>query len=349
MATSDSPKSIAASKTLQVAAPGSSAPLVRFDFASGDTLSNPSINNIGFTWIGARTIAASPSGNLGMRFRFGPDGLTEDSSAEQNYELNGDYFELYERFTLEVPANFRTRIITAITMVDIAQTAGWEVGDHLTYGINPYGGQSSAVFAGTSGNKIYLQNADVAGYSVPWMGQTITNTSKSTTANSATEANQESGSGKYLSNNKFSALWTGTYGGSNGLCVFEYWPQYSDYTNIDGNRAQNMFGSTDTHGTQSNVASDGPDVQFLKAGETHEYTIHRRKSSAEGVSDAVAELWEDGVLIYYDRNGLNFHSVNNYFSKGYLLGYANSGFEEQTDFYITKYEFFGTNRPDGLE
>lgn len=112
---------------------------------------------------------------------------------------------------------------------------------------------------------------------------------------------------------------------------------------------QNQFGSTDTHGTQSNSSSDGPTFKLMKAGETHEYTIHRKKSSALGVADAVAELWEDGVLIYYDRDGLNFHSVNNWFSRGYLLGYANSGFEEETDLYITKYEFFGANRPTGLE
>lgn len=342
------PNGFASLAVARGASPAAGSPLVRFDFANGDTMTSPSINEIGFYWDGTRTIQMSPAGVLGMLFRFGPDGPVDDSWVEQKYELNSQHFEVYERFTLETPANFRTRIITVITMVDITQTAGWQIGDSLTYGINYLGEQSGAIFKGTNGNNIYLLNADRLGLSSPWMGVTITNTTRGTTADSATSANQEAGSGRTLFNNKFHALYGGDYSQS-GTSVFEYSTSYSGHTNIDGNVVTHQFGQTDTHGTQGNVPSDGPDLQLLKAGETHEYTLRRKKSSAQGVADAIAELWEDGVLIYYNRDGLNYDTQINYYERGYLLGYSNSGFEEQTDFYISKYEFYGANRPGGLE
>jgi hypothetical protein len=344
MATSSSPLSIAASRTLQVvrAAVGgggtSVTPLVRFDFAGGNTMIAPSINTVGFAWTGTtRPVEASSSGALGMRFRFGPDGPIGESTSEQRYELNGQYVEVYERFTVVTPSNFRTRIITVIPMVNIADTSAWVVGDTLFNNASYYG-----TFEGSSGSNIYILNGSALGASGAWFDAVITNTTRSNSATSSPGSG-----GRQGFNNKFCALWGGAYS-QNGTSVVEYDTDYAGYSNTDGNIPSHQFGQTDTHGTQNNVPSDGSAFQLLTAGQTHEYTVRRKKSSAQGATDAITEVWKDGALVYYDRNGLNFDTTFNFYERGYLFGYSNSGFKEQTDFYVTKYEFYGANRPDGL-
>jgi hypothetical protein len=344
MATSSSPLSIAASRTLQAvrAAGGgggaSVTPLVRFDFAGGNTMIAPEINTVGFSWTGTtRPVEASSSGALGMRFRFGPDGPIEDSTSEQNYEFNGQYVEVYERFTVVTPSNFRTRVITVIPMASIANTSAWVVGDTLFNNASYYG-----TFEGSSGSNIYILNGTARGASGAWFNAVITNTTRSTSATSSPGSD-----GLSVPNNKFCALWGGAYS-TNGTGVVEYTPAYNGFSNVDGNIPTHQFGQTDTHGTQGNRGSSGGEFQLLSAGATHEYTVRRRKSSAQGVTDALAEIWKDGALVYYDRNGLNFDTTFNFYERGYLFGWSNSGFKEQTDIYVTKYEFYGANRPNGL-
>lgn len=65
--------------------------------------------------------------------------------------------------------------------------------------------------------------------------------------------------------------------------------------------------------------------------------IRGRLSRGPDANDGLIQVWKNGSLIL-DQQGMDFWSdmvgANNYFLNGYLLGWANSGFDQTTHMYI---------------
>lgn len=132
-------------------------------------------------------------------------------------------------------------------------------------------------------------------------------------------------------NNKLVGFWATTY--NNPLqVVFEYqgWPEADVrvlcISNVGG---CNSGGTKHTHVLDETMR-----------GEWLRIRVHLRAGEADGV----VALWRDDTLVYsYDPAPLWTSSGVNSFRRGYLLGWANSGFTEETRFYITDFRVWGSD------
>jgi len=316
----------------------SGTPLVRFDFAAGDTLSSSSINDIGFAFSESRSIALSEKDVLGVEFVYGPDGPTEDSSKELGYTLGGEYSTTYERFKLDIPSNFTARIITELQAANTSDISEWEDGDFLEVS----SGSAAGIFETSIGDFFYIRNGSSNGFSGIWRGETVTNLTKGTSAALTLEGGTE------VYNNKFATQWQGTYSVESGISDIEYRAR-TDGTDTTTTQATVLNGNTTDHGTQGNTPSSGRSLPLFDAGQTNDYVIYRKKSTSLSANDAVTVIWKNGQVAYEHYGFKNFHSTLNFYERGYLMGWSNSGFKDVTKFYITLYEFYGTTRPGGLE
>lgn len=103
------PSAVLSASTSAPIPPPSNAAFFSDEFDSGSK-----VNANGFTWAstGPRVTVSSErafSGTHALRFRFGPDSLTKDSSAEQRFNLGRNLGRVWLEFQLYVPANFTHR------------------------------------------------------------------------------------------------------------------------------------------------------------------------------------------------------------------------------------------------
>jgi len=66
----------------------------------------------------------------------------------------------------------------------------------------------------------------------------------------------------------------------------------------------------------------------------HEWIIHVKMATTSSSNDGAVEMWKNGVQVMENLNLPNYSPEYNYFEAGYLLGYANTGFDENTILYI---------------
>jgi hypothetical protein len=89
-----------------------------------------------------------------------------------------------------------------------------------------------------------------------------------------------------------------------------------------------------------------PSDSFITAadkGTWMEVIYHCKVSTSGSSGDGVIQVWKNGSLIA-DYTNLNTYGLSetNYINEGYLMGWQNSGYEEETIFYIDDVEFSGT-------
>ena len=168
--------------------------------------------------------------------------------------------------------------------------------------------------------------------------------------------------GAVTDNNKFITLYADTYsaGWHQPMCELE-----TDGT-IGANESDNksyvkamMRYSTDTTrdfelvaaGTLTTIEGDNQLLigsgAPLTPGSWHTVRFHTRKESVQGARDGVWRLWVNGTLVT-SLTGLAMGASNGAkFSrgveKGYLLGYANSGFTNATTFHTQWIKCYDTN------
>jgi hypothetical protein len=113
MATSSSPKSIAASRTLQVARrAGGAQPFFEDDFASGDSSRSTTSDASLFNWAPISVSVDSTRALVGSnsaKFVFGPDADGADSWRELAFSLGKSVSEIWIEYDLYVPSNFAHR------------------------------------------------------------------------------------------------------------------------------------------------------------------------------------------------------------------------------------------------
>lgn len=321
--------------------------LVVFDFANGDTLDSPSINSIGFAWSGSKPLVTASNGRTGILFRYGPDAPFSDSSSELRYELNGQYEETYEKVTIVWPDNFRHSVVIRATIDGADDITAWVEGDSIQSGT----GATATVFAVVD-QYLYLENATSRTSDSAWgSGAVLTNTTQSLSATSTGRLGDSY-------NNKLSYQWAGSYSNepatSYGMMGFEYQPDYA-YSQIPLRSDLNAKVTRAANGTQSTaMLGSSLDKGFIidpavDNGQELELVFRRKRGTGLDANDAIAEAWKNAALKYGRYNLALWDEINNFFERGYLMGWSNSGFKEQTDFVITKYEFYGPHKPSGIE
>lgn len=311
-----------------------------FNFAAGDTLDK--VDGL-FTWEGRRTIAVDPvSGQRGLLFSFGPDGPEEDSIEELRYELNAPYVETYERFTLHVPENYYHRAILRLRTATALDPNLWREGDIIVSRT----GNVSATLYQVGDQVLYLKEGARYLWDLEWgAGRTISN---QTTGATVEVAHRE----QLAFNNKLSVQWAGAYS-SNALGV-EMNSDASQEADTPGSSYLTCKATATTeHGQSRNYASEGPRLWVLDPalhnGRAVDIVIRRKKSTSLEAGDGLCQIWRDGELVYTYTTFTTYQSDQNYMERGYIMGHSNSGFAERTDFYVSRYRFYGPNRPAGLE
>ena len=335
------------------ASPAPSGLLVQYDFAAGDTLTTPSINTIGFNFERSRPMATAPNGQVGVEFSYQGGSPANGSDSvhfkQLSYSLGAGIDENYERILLWIPSNYEHRKMTRLRLVTPNSADGWVKGD-LVRGAN---GSSEGLFDFTDGTYVWLKYAELFFADSVWVG-TITNLTQSLSVDT-----DDRNFAKPGNNNKFNAQWEGSYS-SNGMI-----PEYNSGADnlvtepslftckaTSAISPSSGGGDANNSGTTGNRPSDtvvpaGIDPA-TDLGKLHEFVTRRKRATAMGANDGLCQIWKNGVLVYEVLDFPLFSATNNFFTQGYLLGYANSGFEETTTFYITKYELYGDTPPEGI-
>jgi len=335
--------------------------LVSFDFAGGDTMAAPSVNTVGFSFGGSdRTIAPAPNGDLGARFRYFATAGNGQSWEEQRWSIETGLFENYELWSIWIPDNFEHRDIIKIPLVAGSDDiSGWAMGDR----IGPLD-HVSAIFqdfdVDASGvTNIYLNFPQFPYYGT-WDNATHTNftqPSLPTVQGGVQDPGPE--------NNKWTVQWAElsdrTY--SHNAMGIEYicepWdlvPEPSEFVSAstgvrESSNLSEIDGNSGRTGLRTSVfLQDSPsDIDpATDNGKLHEFVMRRRRSSTLEAKDGICQIWKNGVKVYERLDHPLFSVERNVFDKGYILGYANSGFFEQTDFYLTKFEIYGSTPPPGI-
>lgn len=130
-------------------------------------------------------------------------------------------------------------------------------------------------------------------------------------------------------NNKLFAIWSDDYSTTGDVqAVFEY-----AGTNNSANlrvicmTEQGKCGDGTLHG--------GPLFDTSMRGQWVQIRIHVRVGTSGEI-----HLWRDGSLMYSHRLPLWYSGGSNYLRHGYILGYDNSRFGEQTDFYVDDFKLY---------
>lgn len=157
--------------------------------------------------------------------------------------------------------------------------------------------------------------------------------------------------GESPSNNKFSRLWGGSYGGGDGSN--EVGPEY--YPNAtEGDEALRFkYAYPGTTGLGGFAITDiDPFVNDSYRGRWIQYRVHYRMSynvqgspigaSSYHYGDGIARMWWDGTKIY-DFNYYGKYPAVPYYTDGYLFGYANSGFDASTYVFLDDFKIYRTD------
>ncbi|AXR07331.1 hypothetical protein [Salinimonas sediminis] len=324
--------------------PRQSSPIAFWDFNKDNDFSlTDGKVRLGSRHGGVRNI---PGTDLrGLRFRFEgkwPDG---DSSSELRYKFLEPQSHVWEYMRIYQPPNFYHRLIIEIETSSPLNVANWNFNDRVVSDNGHY-----AKVAKAFKNKLFIEAPDSI-YDKAWgKGRTITNVS---TGNSF-----DSNESKYIgANNKLSAMWQGEY--SNAAMIVGTTSVAANSGGQPGNGYCEALGSKSTahatFGTKGNMARmQGPPLCFdmTDNGTIVEFAIERKRSSSLKNPDGIYTIWKrtnssDWTIVYHNNKIPAYQDTNNYFDKGYIFGWSNSGFKEDTDFYLLSWGLW-TERPNFL-
>lgn len=149
--------------------------------------------------------------------------------------------------------------------------------------------------------------------------------------------NHRSGGG--AGNTKWLALWTNNYEDRTGITtVWEYWPAGNGSSEI----AYRWVGPEGPTAHQGNAPFINPQTDRGK----WMHIVHRiRLSSAPGAADGVLQMWvkKQGASTYtqlHNRTNAVIRPAGggNGFRAGYLMGWSNSGWDQETTFYLDDFK-----------
>lgn len=148
-------------------------------------------------------------------------------------------------------------------------------------------------------------------------------------------------------NNKFLALWTADYSTDGQLnAVLEY-----ERNGTDSSLARSVaISESHAAGLASNAGDRVFSSSFISAAKRNQWftvRVHFRVASGTGQTNGVFEVMMGSELVWRSRSDYVWYPTNGagsaYIANGYLLGYANSGFTDQTDFHLRTIKFYDQN------
>jgi hypothetical protein len=150
-------------------------------------------------------------------------------------------------------------------------------------------------------------------------------------------------------NNKFFSLYNGDYSNNFQVRFETNYPLTSKYGVTD--LADIEFKFMHLGKEQPYDSHIAPLFTTADLGQWMEIIMHFKTTSTIGGSDGVAEMWKNGKKIY-SRSNIQMSGVSgyNYMDGAYFLGWANSGFATDLDFFIDGVVFANTPiTPGGAE
>ncbi len=295
------------------------------DFETGDH----SHSENGFIWSGNNVeVAETPNGTMGLKYSFGPDTLDEDSWREQRFHLGGDYPELWIKYDLYIPANYHHRCPVELQLE--APEPGMQTGDTI----------------------LHVKNEDGSGYTVPdperwgeiydidddtiWVDKlsyyyTFLDGYEFRNQRTGVISQVQKRLG-YGHNNKFFLVWQGGYGSSTtgNMVDFEFW------SNDRGSSKLSYYPAKDNGAWKPGhtFANENIIDKETDRGKWMEIIIHI-KISGPSNDNGILHLWKNGNEYLHVTDLPNYSELGfNYFQYGYLLGWSNSGYTEETLMYI---------------
>ena len=142
---------------------------------------------------------------------------------------------------------------------------------------------------------------------------------------------------EYPANNKMIVVWGNTYSDvetqSQEYDLYNFMPRAKK--RAVGDSFILSYDPSARHGDVSKIQGLGAwSFKNLQLGKWYCFEYHFKPDTGSG--NGAMEFWVDGVK-KYGKTGIKWESApppNQFFLNGYLMGWANSGFDENTDIYI---------------
>ena len=312
-------------------------PIAAYDFTAGD----PTEERDGVRW-GSHPESSARGLSMVYPGRT-PDG--DGGGPELRYSFP-ETSELYQYVQLRVPVNFVHRRELRLEVSDAATITTWRVGDEVV-GVD---GMSRGTISFIVDASVFLSNADNGLLNQVWIGMVRNETRAE---NAAVVGRMMDGT-----NNKLWAIWMDDYSarGAGPTVVWEFWP---DAANLGGSVLA-VHWSTGEHTGGNAHRMHTPFFRVPEdRGRLIDIITHVRAATSRGAQDGVVQLWRRGegdaryTLIHdvHDADiapGLPSETPVRAWAHGYLLGWANSGYAEDTAFHIARFEHWGATRPPAL-
>jgi hypothetical protein len=154
------------------------------------------------------------------------------------------------------------------------------------------------------------------------------------------------------SNNKgLIMLWGGDYGAMSTQSAISLWPSLSSSkpgasmmcADVKTNGGESTHYCEQANLMNNNVTAATETVAIdpsVDGGKWRTFVFHIKLSDV-GKNNGVYQVWKDSALLWSTSNVPNYAnaSSNNGFNNGYIFGWANSGFNEDTDLYLDNVAF----------
>lgn len=153
-------------------------------------------------------------------------------------------------------------------------------------------------------------------------------------------------------NNKVMIVYN-DFTGNTTFVDFESWSYGqipgSNYLNVQYkyNGVNHDFAGTYNSPVKVDFNPFGRDFRYIEpakdAGKWLHMVFHMKLATSAAAADGLTEVWKNGQKIVEHRNIPNFNTTANHFSGLYLLGWANTGFDQDTYFYLDNFKI--SDRP----
>lgn len=362
-----SARSTALNVTTPATPSGGAAPLVSYDFTAGDTF----VNKNGWSFAGTvGPIAGIPGTNaMGLRFRY-PGAVVDSHSydnercawIEQPATMPPAAQEFYLEIRLHVPTNYAHRSDVGIKVAPGSSISGWQLGDRVRSADDTFEGTISGFDTtlpgdgGIAGQVFFLRNAGCAGCDYAWVGS-LRNLTRNLSATTILRR-------MIAANNKLMAVFADGYSahGNGSTIVWEYWPNDPNAAQGQTPRASELA----VHYSPGRFTGAGSHLQgtaFIGPNDFGKYIdvlLHGKFSNPAGARNGVIGTWlrREGATNYtrihqvldadMDKRGTAANPGTLVpWQQAKLLGWANSCFDTQTDFHISRIRYYDA-RPSGL-
>lgn len=322
--------------------PEPSTASVVYDFTKGDSLSPRG----GWVFHESRwELATIPGadGAVGLPFRYPgvePGGY---GMSEMRFSMaRGSGFWI--SFRWHVPANYHHRHDTRLEIA-LAQRAGWALGDTVV-GTD---GTSWGVISQQDSTGVFLRYALKSAHNEIWNGMV-----RNRTRNASATA---SGRSQWPANNKLLAVWADDYS-ARGTGSTIIWGTDLDW--YSGEKASLITVGYSVGGktVSGSPASGGILIRPQDTGKWIDLVFHGQFSSRDGARDGIVETWfqRQGEASWTKALDIRDANLNRptgvadslrTWGYGYLMGWANSGFDQTTTFHLSRIEH-GLARPAHL-